>query len=254
MRSTITVPIYPITVFVLISALLTGCGDKRPSPTSAEIDPPQIEFPIKTPDSKIDPLTISVPSGQLPVIDGTISPGEWHNAIIEYFNDGSELLLLQSEGYLFVGIRAKTPGMIAGNIFIHRSDEIAILHVSAALGTAIYHQETEFWQQIKGFDWCCRAVSLNDSTQAERETFFQKERWISVNSWVGMPNELEYQIEAGNEPLRLAANYIQTSDPNKKIPWPSNLEDDCIKPTPGGLSEQLYFSPADWVQLNLSPD
>jgi hypothetical protein len=239
-------------VFLLISALLSGCGDQPPSPTSVEIDSHLPESPTKTSTSKVNPLTISIPSGQSPVIDGTISPNEWNNAVIERFSDNSELLLLQSEGYLFVGIRANTPDMIAGNIFIHRNEEVAILHVSAALGTAIYHQEPDFWQQTRGFDWCCQDSSLSELTQAERDAFFQKEGWGSVNSWMGTPNELEYQIEVGSEPLRLAVNYIKTSDPNEKIPWPSNLDDDCIKPTPGGLPAQLNFSPDQWVKLNLS--
>ena len=33
----------------------------------------------------------------------------------------------------------------------------------------------------------------------------------------------------------LAVTFLRVSDPGKKIPWPPGLDDDCIKPTPGGL-------------------
>jgi hypothetical protein len=94
---------------------------------------------------------IPVPQGKPIAIDGTISPGEWDNAGVETFSDNSELLLMHSEGYLYLGIRANTPEMIAGNIFIDRGDEIAILHSSAALGTALYERGIDSWQQTQGF-------------------------------------------------------------------------------------------------------
>lgn len=206
----------------------------------------------KKADSNAAQLVVVVPPGTSPVIDGTISPGEWEGAAVETFFDGSEILLLRSENYLYLAIRANTTDMVVGNVFINQGDEVAILHVSAALGTAVYHQETDTWQQTRGFEWCCRDSSDSSSAQAEREAFRQQENWMSVNSRVGTPNELEYQIEVESDHLRLAVNYLKvSSSPNdEKIAWPPDLDDDVIKPTPGGLPMQLFFSLAKWGRLD----
>jgi hypothetical protein len=68
---------------------------------------------------------------------------------------------------------------------------------------------------------------------------------------MGSANELEYQIEVTGETLRLAVNFLRASDPDVKIPWPKDLDDDCIKSTPGGLPAQLVFSPDKWATVEL---
>ena len=196
--------------------------------------------------------SIVVPSGNPPTIDGSITPGEWEVATVETFADGSELLLMQSEGYLYLGIRSNSPGMIAGNVFIQRNEKIAILHTSAALGTAIYQKGEETWHQIQNFTWRCRDTSNSDIAKAERDAFLLEEGWVAANSRMGTPEELEYRIEITEETLHMAVNFIRASNPNEKIPWPSHLDDDCIKPTPGGLPEDLDFSPEQWVILEVS--
>ena len=193
-----------------------------------------------------------VPTGNSPTIDGTLSPGEWENATVETFADGSELFLMHADGYLYLGIRANTPGMIVGNIFVQRGDEISILHSSAALGTAIYQKGVDSWQQVQDFSWQCRDTSNSDTALAKRETFLQQEGWVATNSRIGIPNELEYQIKITDQNLRLAVNFIRASNTNQKIPWPPELSDDCVKPTPGGLPENLYFSLEQWGTLEVS--
>lgn len=196
--------------------------------------------------------SIIVPVGNTPTIDGSLNSGEWEAALVEYFADGSELHLMQADGYLYLGIRSKTPEMIASNVFIQRDDEVEILHTSAALGTAIYIKELDGWHQIKDFTWKCRDTSDSDNAKAEREKFLLEEGWGGVNSRIGTPEELEYRIKIGEEPMRLAATIIRTSPPYEKIPWPSDLEDDCIKNTPDGLPETMDFSPEDWMRLEVS--
>ncbi len=196
-----------------------------------------------------------MPQGKPAAIDGTLSPGEWDGAAAETFSDGSELFLMAGEGYLYLGIRANTPEMIVGNVFVARGDEIAILHSSAALGTALYEKGTGSWEQARGFTWRCRQTGDSPAAQAERNSFLQDEGWLAANARMGTPNELEYQIEAADETLRLAVNFLRASSPNLKIPWPRDLDDDCIKPTPGGLPAQLDFSPDRWATLAMpSPE
>lgn len=204
------------------------------------------------PASAIDINAIVVPSGNPPTIDGTMSPGEWENALVETFADGSKLYLMQAGGYLNLGIQANTPGMIAGNVLVQQGSRIRILHSSAALGTGIYERGEDHWQRVKDFTWHCRDTSDSDSAKAERGAYLQREGWLAVNSRIGTPNELEYQIKTNDRTLRLAVNFIRASNPNEKIPWPADLVDDCIKPTPGGLPEYLDFSPEKWGALEIS--
>ena len=209
--------------------------------------------PLETVVSTAAQLVVDVPSGKPPVIDGKISPGEWDDAVAETLLDGSKIMLLQSDKYLFLAIRANTKDMIVGNVFINQGNEVAIMHVSAALGTAVYHRETDTWQQTREFEWCCRDYSDSLNAQAEREAFRQHENWMSVNSRMGTPNELEYQIAIGGDPIRLAVNYLLvSSNPNdEKIAWPPNLDDDVIKPTPGGLPMEFFFSLDKWGRIDL---
>lgn len=195
------------------------------------------------------------PQGQAAVIDGTISPNEWDDAFVENFADGSELFLKQDGEFIFVGIKAMDNGMIAANVFIQLEDRISILHSSAALGTAIYQDEGnggDGWGQVQDFQWCCRNAGDSESAQVEREEFLQEDRWLASIGPRGTPNELEYQIRIPEQDFRIAAVFIRSKPPYEKIPWPASLDDDCIKPTEGGLPEVLNFNPENWIMVKLS--
>jgi formylglycine-generating enzyme required for sulfatase activity len=211
---------------------------------------PLIEHTESEVDTAPDP--IMVPVGNLPSIDGVISPGEWEQARIEFFADGSELLLMYTGEYLYLGIRADTPERIAGNILIQQNDEVKILHSSAALGTAIYEQGDAAWQQTQDFAWCCRETNDSDTARAARANFLEQDGWVAANSRTGTPEELEYQIRIMEDTLRLAINILYTSNTDEKIPWPADLGDDSVMPTPGGLPETLNLSPEQWGTLIIS--
>lgn len=240
-------------VLTLLSIPLFSCACQENNttliPMTLEAPPPAT--PTTTPTPRPDPALISVPQGKPPTIDGTLSPGEWDDAATDTFADGSELFLIYSDGYLYLGIRSSTSEMIVGNIFVDRGDEIAILHTSAALGTAIYAKGSEGWEQTQGFVWRCRKIGNDEAALAERDAFFEGDHWVAANSRTGTPNELEYRIEATGKILRLAANILRSSNPNEKIPWPADLDDDCITPTPGGLPDALHFSPEKWATVGL---
>ncbi len=159
---------------------LSGCGNITPvvqTPTVTSLTQPTANN-SSTPDenkngTEMYPPLLVVPVGFPPTIDGTFSPGEWDDATVETFADGSQLLLLQAGDFIYLGIRANESGTIAGNVFISRGDEIAILHTSAALGTAIYQQGVDGWQQTQDFTWRCRNTDNSESAQAERAEFLQ---------------------------------------------------------------------------------
>ncbi|MEA3334743.1 MAG: serine hydrolase domain-containing protein [Chloroflexota bacterium] len=200
---------------------------------------------------RVDSNSIVIPSGTPPTIDGTLSPGEWDKALVETFSDGSELLLMYADDYLYLGVRSNTPEMIGANVYIEDNGQIMILHTSAALGTAIYQQGADSWQQTQDFDWQCRNTGNGAVAQAGHSAYLQENHWLAANSRVGAPNELEYQIEVTDESPRIAVSVFRSSTPNERAFWPSALDDDTIQPYPGGLPTELHFSPDQWGMLDL---
>lgn len=250
-------------IFLLVFVFISGCGKNGlvslPNVTNISsiaktaqpeniTDQNQKTESIGSASSGITTST-QEPAAILPVIDGIISPNEWEDATVESFADGSELLLFQRDGFLFIGIRANTPEMIAGNVFIASGNKIKILHTSAALGTAIYEKNGEVWQQTQGFDWCCRETFNSEAAEAARAAFFEGEGWLAINSRNGTPNELEYQIVLDGESFQLAVNFLRVSETDKKPPFPVGLDDDCVRPTPGQYPTEMQFSPDKWVQM-----
>ncbi|MCJ7550614.1 MAG: DPP IV N-terminal domain-containing protein, partial [Anaerolineae bacterium] len=115
---------------------------------------PVVGGPASTTESRApraSTVTVSVPSGKPVNVDGTLSSDEWDDAIFELLSDGSELLMMHADGYLYLGIRSTTRESFATNIYVEDNDQVRILHSSAALGTAIYQQGTDSWQQTRVF-------------------------------------------------------------------------------------------------------
>jgi hypothetical protein len=264
LKSSISNPQWYVALILLFPLLFSSCQTDHPPSISAAPSTPTSAPPTTAPDTPspapptVTPTPIkgksiiSVPQGKPLAVDGRLSPDEWANALVEPFSDGSKLFLMHSDGYLYLGIRASTPGMIGANIFIDRSGEIAVLHTSAALGTAVYETENGSWQQSQDFDWRCRRTDNSEAALTERDAFLQEEHWLAANSRMGTPNELEYQIEMAGETLRLALTFIRASTPDEKTSWPNNLDDDFTKPTLGGLPAQMHFEPNKWATIEAS--
>jgi hypothetical protein len=187
-----------------------------------------------------------------PVIDGVLLPGEWDTAVVETLSDGSELLLVEDGDYLYLGVRSVTEEMIGANVFIAEGQQVRILHTSAALGTAVYQQNGSIWQQTQDFNWQCRNTSDSAVAQAERAAYLQENGWLAANSRMGTPNELEYQIAlSGPSPSDtlppIAVSVFRSSAPDERVVWPLALDDDTIRPNPGGLPSEMHFSPENWA-------
>jgi len=245
-----------LTTFIL--SLSTGCGGDKPTemvsmdPASTQDELTMTPTPTETvaaADGIISPLV--VPAGDPPNIDGIHSPGEWDDALVETFADGSQLLLFRSGDFLYLGIIGKGAEMFSNNIYINRGDEITILHSSAALGTARYQKVDNIWSQIQDFSWRCRKTDQSEAALSERAEFMQTEGWLASNGRMGTPNEMEYMITMPDQDFRMAVTIIKSSPPYEKIPWPVNLKDDCIRETPGGLPDIMEFTPNEWGVLIL---
>jgi hypothetical protein len=178
-----------------------------------------------------------------------MSADEWSDAKRELFSDGSELFMKLHEGYLYLGIRARAPGMIVGNIFLSQGDRVSILHSSAALGTAVYEKGADGFQQTQDFVWRCRSSSNSPSAQAAREAFLQEEGWLADISYMGIPEELEYKIAMSDGSLRLAVTFTPASGVSVRIYWPLSLADDSIKAPQGEFPKNMQFYPSTWATV-----
>jgi hypothetical protein len=199
------------------------------------------------------PLTAEREGDDSPVIDGVLQPGEWDQADLFYFEDGSELYIDQDGEYLYLAIRSIPDEMIAGNVFLKSGDQISILHTSAALGTAIYQREADSWRKIQDFMWCCRSRIESETARQEREVFLNQGGWLGINSFLGNENELEYQIHLPGSAQNLAVNFISADNPDRKQVWPVGLVDGPAQPPEGGFPEIMDFSPKDWQDLEQLP-
>jgi len=91
-----------------------------------------------------------------------------------------------------------------------------------------------------------RDTSSSESAQAERAAFLLTEGWLASNGNMGTPNELECQIKIQEQNLNIAVVFTKSTAPYEKVPWPANLDDDTIIPTPGGFPTMMAFSPTRW--------
>lgn len=224
--------------------MIKGCSWYSPAAYCRGASRPSVET-----DTRYDFVGFRCVQDPSPQIDGVLQPGEWDQAELFYFDDGSELYLMYSGDHLFLAIKAISEEMISGNVFLAREDKIDILHTSAALGTAIYQAESETWQKTKDFEWCCRSALDNKSARAMRDAFYATENWLGINSFNGNENELEYMISLDGFEGYLAVNFIRVDSVEDKYVWPEGVSDGPIQPTVGGFPEEMEFTLENWFAL-----
>ena len=221
-----------ISLALLLLFLMAGCGEqKRPATLIPE-----------------------VPQENSPLIDGSLSPGEWDAAREESFKGGSQLFLLTDSKYLYLGIRSNFAGKIMGNVFIQRGDTISVLHTSGGLGTAIYQKGTEDWRLIQDFTWQCRDTSNSQTIPVECKAFLDQEGWLGSMSYMGNPEELEYQIELTAEPMHILVVFENLEYAGLKFIWPDQVGINSGELTHGYSPATLYFSPEEWAEITVNRD
>jgi len=211
--------------------------------------------------TKVDPVpesnVVVLPSDEmesdLPVIDGILEPGEWDQADLYFFEDESELFLLHDDDHLYLAIRAVSDEMISANVFLASEENIAILHTSAALGTAVYQPAGNTWQKTRDFEWCCRSTIDNASTRAMREAFYHTDNWLGINTYNGTENELEYMIRLTGAEEFLAVNFLRVNNIVNKQVWPIGINDGPAQQTIGGFPDTMDFLPKNWQKLEEVP-
>lgn len=199
-------------------------------------------------------LIPEVPQENSPLIDGSLSPGEWDAAREESFRGGSRLFLLTDSKYLYLGIRSNFAGKVMGNVFIQRGDTISILHTSGALGTAIYQQGPEDWRLIQDFTWQCRDTSNSQAIPVECNAFLDQEGWLGSMSYMGNPEELEYQIELTADPMHVLVVFENLEYAGLKYLWPAQVEINSGELTHGYSPATLSFTPEEWAEITVNRD
>jgi formylglycine-generating enzyme required for sulfatase activity len=196
---------------------------------------------------------VEAPRSAAPVLDGTIADSEWAAALRVELAGGDEAFLMHDEGYLYLALR--TRGMTMGSPCLDRGDEVAILHASAALGTAVFRRDGAAWSQTRDFEWRCRATGDDAAAVQARREYLGQEGWLASNSYMGTPNEMEYQIAMPEGTLRLALFYRQGPDFDAVSSWPAGLDDGCREflLAQGEPSGALSFSPERWVTVRGDP-
>jgi len=186
--------------------------------------------------------------GNPPTLDGTLSPGEWDGARREVFSDGSELLLMQNGGYLYLGIRAHIRNVSVWSVCLDRGDEIAVLHSSAALGTAVYKRTESGWQRARTFAWTLRDTSNSETAHQGRKQFLEEEGWLASLGTMGKPEEVEFQLAMPKGMLRLALAFLLPPGFDKAAYWPAGPDDDPgnMDLLRGDAPAQARFSPEQW--------
>lgn len=204
---------------------------------------------VATTDAAAGQPVFEVPPGERPTVDGTLSHGEWAGARKEALSGGGELLVMGDARHLYLGIRAGARGV--GSVCLARPDGIAILHASAALGTATYERSAEGWKRTREFSWHCRDTSQSPEAKEARLRHLGQEHWVASNGNMGTPEEFEYVIEMPEGSLTLAVAYLQPPDYDSVAWWPPGLEDDCrnLDLVRGDAPETMSFSPGTWAFL-----
>ena len=243
---------------MVIMLTLAGCQTATPAPMAvqdiateaaapATVTPaaatPTFAAPTDTP--RPPTSSLQAPLGRPATLDGRLSPEEWDGAHVEELTGGGELLFMVSEGYLYLGIRARAMGY--GSICLSQGDQVSILHSSAALGSSAYERDAEGWHRTRQFSWCCR---LSDEGK-ERDSLLQQEGWAASIAYLGVENEMEYQIAMEEGSLTLAVVYQEGHNQASALWWPGSLEDDClgIVSLPGDPLERHEFLPEEWITI-----
>ena len=250
-----------VVVTILATMVVVGCAADQPTSTAMSTRTLEIlpTVTLVTPTASAVPptdtpsqgfLTVDVPRGDPPTLDGALLPHEWANAGAAAISEASELLFMHDGEYLYLGIRAGEVGV--GSICVDQGDKVKVLHSSMALGTAVYEQR-EGWRVSSRFSWSCSDASDSPQAQAERTEHLETYHWLASNMSMGNPGEMEFQIAMPEGELRLAVTYLQAGGGGggeEIVWWPADLPHGGCRDANLIQAHEpnvLQFSPENWV-------
>ncbi|MBN1858176.1 hypothetical protein JW848_03110 [Candidatus Bipolaricaulota bacterium] len=190
-----------------------------------------------------------IPQGQAATIDGTIHEQEWADALSVELPRSVTLHLKHRDGWLYIGIRADQLGMFVGNVCVIRDHELYILHSSAALGTAVYQWTGSAWTLARDFVWRCRALGFSPAAIQDRQSFLEQEGWLASISYLGVPEEMEYQVSVSDSSL-LTWIVLLPGSGALLLNWPEIVDQDLF---PGPIPGETLLGLGAWARLILEP-
>jgi len=185
--------------------------------------------------------TLPIPDHAAPTIDGVITDGEWDGATETAMTDGSTLYWMRSSETLYVARLGHSLGAV--NLAIATTDELWILHSSAALGSVLYTENGEAWTLAHDFDWCCR--SARDET--DRQTLLESEGWQANIGFAGDPGTVEYEVTLPWDGSAAAVSF-QTEDTDPAF-WPTDLTAEATADLIGPFPDEASFHLGEWYHL-----
>jgi hypothetical protein len=183
-------------------------------------------------------------------LDGRVDEAEWKAASSQSLEGGGTVRLMFGDKLLYVGIRGPAAGM--AHVCVGSSDEVRILHVSAAVGSALYRQSGGSWTLQSPFSWSLRETGLTGTPADARLAYLQKEGWVGTVSRMGRDTDRELVIDRSRfrSPLRLAVAYVTTTsgEAGGVSRWP-DLRDNCSdqRTVAGHLPDTAKFLVNDWA-------
>jgi hypothetical protein len=189
--------------------------------------------------------TLDVPRAAAPVIDGSVADGEWKSAKRVELTNGGHALLQHDGTFLSIAIRGPRTGI--ASLCMPQGKDVAILHASAALGTAVFKDG----RATREFAWTNR-----DSTDtAARDKFLAAEHWFGNATPRGhVDREMQIAIDGRKEiPLTIAFMSFAPNEEQRIHLWPAELKDACasIDLASGKTEGTLVFDRAQWGMLRL---
>lgn len=193
-------------------------------------------------------LLIAHPAAaETPTVDGSFGESEWAGAARFELSGGGTLLMKQFGAVLHLGLESANGGI--GSVLIERGDSVAVLHASAAIGTAVYRRQDDAWQLTRRFEWCCRGDATG--TPAEQKAHRDKDGWIASNMQTGAKHQMEYAIDVPADGLRIAVTLLDRADMKKVSWWPPQPGESVLEPVmlTGPLPESVSLNPGAWVEV-----
>jgi hypothetical protein len=182
-------------------------------------------------------------------LDGRVDPAEWKSASSRDMEGGGKVHLMVRDTLLYVGIQGPAPG--TAHVCVHAGDQVRLLHVSAAVGSATYRPADGGWRLQSPFEWSLRDSGGRAAGDA-RAAYLQKEGWVGTVSGMGPDRELVIdRSKFGSNRVRLAVAYITTpgGNPSGQVArWP-DTRDACTeqKTVAGFAPETARFLVNDWA-------
>jgi len=190
-------------------------------------------------------VALVVPGGEPATIDGSLAEGEWADAVAISTDGVLTLYAKHADGMLYIGVTV--PERSVANVLIATPDRVRILHSSAALGTAVYRQESDLWRLETDFVWRCRGAGESPKADAERALFLETEGWLASTAFMGTPGELEYEIQWAAEFTGIAVLVAPVSNPEAVSIWPAGAAQNAL---PGPIPSDASFGVETWATIS----